>query len=458
MCRKLFPFLILVAFLLQPATVHAQQSQLPLYVVQTGDTLTIIASRFGITVNELLSVNNISDPNAIQVGMELSIPGLDGITGKLTNTTVGLGDSLLGFSLRNQLPEQILEKINRITSPNEIFTGTELIVPISTEQYQPRSVLDADQSTLEQAILSKQNPWAVMNSNHWGHSWSGISGDLVFQKVEKDAVEVNPISPKILSISLSPLPLTQGSTTEIKIKTSEKINFTGSLSDLNLNFSPVGDLEYAALTGIDAQTPTGLVSFTLHGVLENGTPIDFQQPILLQPGYYGSEQYLTVNEDLIDPKTIDAENSQILPITKIFNPEKYYSSPFKYPIDEPCINGGFGSPRLYNGTYQYYHTGVDFAVCASNINIYAAAKGTVVFTGLLPIKGNYTIIDHGLGVYTGYAHQSKFLVSVNDKVEAGQKIGEIGSTGRSVGPHLHFDLWINSVYVNPMDWFDKSYP
>jgi murein DD-endopeptidase MepM/ murein hydrolase activator NlpD len=92
------------------------------------------------------------------------------------------------------------------------------------------------------------------------------------------------------------------------------------------------------------------------------------------------------------------------------------------------------------------------------LNIYASAPGTVIFAGPLEIKGGFTVIDHGWGIYSGYAHQSEFFVKPGDWVEAGQLIGIIGNTGRSIGPHLHWEIWVNGVPVDPLDWVDRVFP
>jgi len=101
---------------------------------------------------------------------------------------------------------------------------------------------------------------------------------------------------------------------------------------------------------------------------------------------------------------------------------------------------------------------MDFSVCANNLNIYAPAAGKVVFAGPLDVRGNAVILDHGHGVYSGYWHQSEMAVSVGDFLSPGQLIGIIGSTGRSTGPHLHWEIWVNGVQVNPYDWLVNSYP
>jgi murein DD-endopeptidase MepM/ murein hydrolase activator NlpD len=81
-----------------------------------------------------------------------------------------------------------------------------------------------------------------------------------------------------------------------------------------------------------------------------------------------------------------------------------------------------------------------------------------VFAGPLTVRGNATVIDHGQGVYTGYLHQSEILVSVGEMVEPGQIIGKVGGTGRVTGPHLHWEVWVGGVQVEPMDWLEQEFP
>ena len=68
------------------------------------------------------------------------------------------------------------------------------------------------------------------------------------------------------------------------------------------------------------------------------------------------------------------------------------------------------------------------------------------------------MINHGWGVYTGYMHQSEILVKPGDIVKAGQLIGRVGGTGRVQGPHLHWEVWVGGVQVDPLDWLEQAYP
>ena len=90
--------------------------------------------------------------------------------------------------------------------------------------------------------------------------------------------------------------------------------------------------------------------------------------------------------------------------------------------------------------------------------IVAPAAGVVALTQPLPVRGNATLIDHGWGVYSGFWHQSEILVKVGDVVTPGQLIGRVGSTGRSTGPHLHWELWVGGAQVDPLQWVQETFP
>ncbi len=98
------------------------------------------------------------------------------------------------------------------------------------------------------------------------------------------------------------------------------------------------------------------------------------------------------------------------------------------------------------------HKGNDYAAPVGTPT-YAAAAGTVIIAGWSDSAGNWVVIDHGGGLTTKYMHHSRILVSAGQTVEKGQQIGEVGSTGQSTGPHLHFQVEVNGVAVNPDDYY-----
>lgn len=123
-----------------------------------------------------------------------------------------------------------------------------------------------------------------------------------------------------------------------------------------------------------------------------------------------------------------------------------------FPSAQPVVSGWFSSNygwRLdpFSGK-QAMHEGVDF-MAETGTPIKAAAGGVVVYSEYHPQYGNMLEIDHGNGLVSRYAHASKRLAKVGDIVLQGQKIAEVGSTGRSTGPHLHFEILSNGAPQNP---------
>jgi murein DD-endopeptidase MepM/ murein hydrolase activator NlpD len=122
--------------------------------------------------------------------------------------------------------------------------------------------------------------------------------------------------------------------------------------------------------------------------------------------------------------------------------------PHGTPVSEGFVGSGYGM-RTDPFTGQLsLHSGVDFAAPVGT-PIFAAAGGVVVSAEPHPDFGNLVEIDHGKGLSTMYAHASRTLVKIGDFVRKGQKIAEVGTTGRSTGPHLHFEVHVNGAPQNP---------
>jgi len=109
------------------------------------------------------------------------------------------------------------------------------------------------------------------------------------------------------------------------------------------------------------------------------------------------------------------------------------------------VSSGFGE------RWGREHKGIDFAANEGE-SVCASESGVVTYSDLAGTFGNLVILDHGSGIETYYAHLSKRDVSVGDNVSKGQKIGEVGNTGNSLGPHLHFELRKNKIPENPSDF------
>jgi len=143
------------------------------------------------------------------------------------------------------------------------------------------------------------------------------------------------------------------------------------------------------------------------------------------------------------PTPIAAPSSGLANLRDIFKPAQPVAGKFNWPT---------ASKRITQYFRGWRHTGIDIGLPLGN-PIYAADDGVVITAGWNSSGyGNYIIIDHGNGIHTLYGHASKLGVKKGDRVKKGDVIGAIGSTGRSTGPHLHFEVRINGNKVNPLDY------
>ncbi len=118
----------------------------------------------------------------------------------------------------------------------------------------------------------------------------------------------------------------------------------------------------------------------------------------------------------------------------------YFSNGFARPINGGRVVGVFGSQRILNGVPKNIHNGIDVAA-PTGTDVYAMADGIVRIAGdNFYYNGTFVLIDHGQGLSSVYLHFSKCTVETGDFVKKGQKIGEVGTTGRSTGPHLHWGM------------------
>jgi murein DD-endopeptidase MepM/ murein hydrolase activator NlpD len=122
---------------------------------------------------------------------------------------------------------------------------------------------------------------------------------------------------------------------------------------------------------------------------------------------------------------------------------------FRKPIKAAYrISSTFGWRSSPFSGARSYHTGIDMA-CPTGTSVYAALAGKVTSTGYSPTYGNYVIVQHHSGYKTLYGHLSAILCMRNQVVDQGTRIGRVGSTGLSTGPHLHFTVYKNGALVNP---------
>jgi len=435
-----------------------QQATGPIYIVQQGDTLNEIAIRFGLSAEDIQTANAIDNPNSLFVGQNLLIPGLEGITGILTSTVLPLGTSLNDLSRQYRLDLSDLKVLNRLTSPSEIIAGVSFIIPVDENQDQnlPITAPALGESPLETAIRAGLSPWLMIENNRLVATWDLLAGETVYTD-QNFGVDHNDTN-SFIDISINQLPVVQGETLHVLISTSTPVEISGAFNGETMQFFTENANEYHSFFGIHAMTEPGVYPLKIRAEGTDGTQYKFDQLILLASGFYGFET-LTVPELYLDEEMIAEETAFLKPLINQVTTDKLWEGRFQYPVDEPCPSSQFGLRRDYNnGRLFGYHTGLDFRVCAPNLNIYATAAGRVNIAEELFTKGKAVYIDHGWGVISGYAHLAEMLVEVGDFVQPGDLIGIIGNTGRSTGPHLHFEIYNSGTPVNPLTWLTQSFP
>ncbi|CAG1000286.1 partial Murein DD-endopeptidase MepM, partial [Anaerolineae bacterium] len=262
------------------------------------------------------------------------------------------------------------------------------------------------------------------------------------------------------------LPLKQGGTGVIKVQSIPGVTLGGLLVDRPLNFFTDGNGTQVALQGIHALLEPGIYPLRLDATLPDGSKQTYDQLILIISGNYPDDPLLYVDPATIDPASTEPELQQLIEITTPATPTKLWAGDFISPAiayaESTYFTSRYGNRRTYIGQgtelqVQGFHTGLDFGG-GDGLAITAPAAGRVVFAGPWTVRGNAIVIDHGWGVYSGFWHQSASQVQVGDMVEKNQVIGLVGGTGRVTGAHLHWELWVNGIQVDPLDWLIQAYP
>jgi murein DD-endopeptidase MepM/ murein hydrolase activator NlpD len=356
-----------------------------------------------------------------------------------------------------------LARLNRLVSLAELYAGATLIVPLMENQgstFEERGTLTAGQSLLELAIVSGEDVWSLALDNNLPGTWAALPGNVLRVPGSSEAESSAGLPEAITKVEIDPVQMVQGGTTVIKVFAPAGITVRGSLAERNLNFFSQ-EYGYVALQGIHALTSPGLYPLTLEGELPDGKRFAFSQNVLVQDANFPFDPTLEVDPATLDPAVTEPEGELWASLAVPVTPEKMWDGSFASPVPadfKDCWTSLFGNRRSYNsGAYNSFHSGLDFCGRVGT-ELYAVAPGKVVYTNMLIVRGGVVVIDHGWGVYTAYDHLSEILVQPGNTVQPGQLIGLGGDTGRTTGPHLHWEVWVGGVQVNPVDWLQRSFP
>lgn len=427
MRKRLIAFLLVLTVLpvaALPAVAAPPTQAGDVYVVQPGDTLFAIALRFDVTTADIAATNDLSNPNLIFVGQRLIIPGSKPVAEPAIVTSqdeandtappsvspkvyvVKPGDTLMAIATRFGLAATDLALANSIHNPDYIYIGQQLVIPTV-----------------------------------------GLSG--------VGARHPAPFS----AIQLSPAPVLQGQTLVVEVTLSQPATISGDFEGRPLFFTG-DDRGGWALVGIHALQDVGIYSLALRATLEDGTESVTAMNVVVGEGGYATEniQLAPGRESLLDPEIIQVEQEQMVELWSQLSPRPLWEGTFGLPLAEGRVTSPFGTRRSYNnGPVNGFHGGTDFGA-GNGIPIYAPATGRVVLAKELSVRGKAVLIDHGLGVFSGYWHQSEVAVQVGQEVQRGDLLGYVGDTGLVTGAHLHWEMRIGGFAVDPMQWTQMSIP
>jgi hypothetical protein len=210
------------------------------------------------------------------------------------------------------------------------------------------------------------------------------------------------------------------------------------------------DGSFYGLLSTDMETPVGDVNpLAVTVTYRDGDPSTLEANVpIVRGSFINQELSLPASKGyLLDPVT---ERSELARLDVFMAPATlergWGDNGFILPIPAGLISP-FGAVRTFNGAHRTRHTGWDIRVIGGQ-PVMAMAGGTVVMNEMLPIRGQYVLIDHGYGVYSGYAHLSDVVVEIGQRVAQGQVLGAVGDSGRSSGPHFHWETAVNGVWVD----------
>jgi murein DD-endopeptidase MepM/ murein hydrolase activator NlpD len=257
----------------------------------------------------------------------------------------------------------------------------------------------------------------------------------------------------LLRVQVWPWPPVQGQTLAVWLQAKRPVIFELSLDGVSYPVIGQGRSGWA-LVPIPALAKPGEKTLTVVAG-RTGTNI----PIPVQAGSFDMYHIpAAVSRPILDQaQKVQAEAARLKELTGVrsatgWTPRSRFSSPLEgdYPRSSP-----FGSRRTYEPNPAVSaHEGEDFSAPAGT-PVTAPAEGVVVLAEPLFVRGNAVILDHGSGVFTGYWHLQDLIVERGDRVEAGQLLGRVGSTGLSTGAHLHWELRVDGVNVDPLQWVEE---
>jgi murein DD-endopeptidase MepM/ murein hydrolase activator NlpD len=260
-----------------------------------------------------------------------------------------------------------------------------------------------------------------------------------------------------------PAPALKLSTTQVYQAGAVLVTVTGPVASgtatfLDRDYPLTKDAQgMTTFTGVDTDDPTGDQPLTVNFKQNDGTPgkLTATVTVLHTQWTVDSLTFDSTTSELLDPTIVNNEYALLNSIYTKVTPLQYWSGSWIVPVDGP-LTSRYGEQRSINGgPPSGHHGGTDIGV-PEGTPVKAANAGKVVLARKLNVRGNMVIIDHGGGLYTGYAHLSQFDVTEGEMVKQGDLLALSGQTGLDTGPHLHWEMNIDAVFLDALRFTDGT--
>lgn len=442
-----------------------QQTEPPqtdqIYIVQQGDTLYGIAQSFGIPMELLVAANNIQDPTMISPGQQLIIPLADPQTAAIHSHIVETGDTLRSVALRYQTAEREIAIRNHLVRGDRLYIGETLAVAGAEASEWPLGhtiVVEPDDTLIGIAAENVTSPWELVLSNNLRTPFASWPTDRLWVPDPTHNSEFFDGPALFQGLNIHPLPAIQGQSLSIGITSTSSLSVTGHLDENPLSFRADVNGTFA-LFGLGALMPPGIMELTLFSSDPGDGIESMTRFIPVGSGGFESEQISVVEEIAVQmtDQVVQEEAALIDEIFSTASAVRLWDGLFALPSNGD-LTSLFGIRREYNvPSATAYHSGTDLGAPIGAPAL-APAAGEVVFARTLTVRGNTVIIDHGWGVMSGFWHLSEISVQPGDQVELGDQIGNVGNSGLSTGPHLHWEMRVGGVPVDGLQWLTEQYP
>jgi murein DD-endopeptidase MepM/ murein hydrolase activator NlpD len=256
------------------------------------------------------------------------------------------------------------------------------------------------------------------------------------------------------ALVLAPPAVAQGDPVLVRLRAEGAAQVIAALGETTLPLLRTGPDTYVGLLGVPVETNPGQHAVHVTAVNAEGEPHAQSVTLLVHHAVF-EEESITLDEDtqhLLEPSVAEAETSRLqTEVWSVVTPDRWWSGSWTVPVTG-SISSTFGAHRSYNDSEEIKrHTGVDFRGGPST-PVNAPARGRVGLAEPLDVRGNTVWLDHGWGVHSGYFHLTDIAVEPGAIVEQGELLGTIGATGRTTGPHLHWEVRVHGVPVQPLQW------